>query len=170
NKVEMEFAITCLKQRIGTISNGNYFRGPRRMNQSSQTTAHATRSTGFRFVRADGGGTPAGHSKRRKTTKPRRQRSEVCFHQRGSRLGAANARRNMCRLLCGGFFRGSFLRSSVFQRSLLRGFLGSRGTRAAAGVEIELAHLIQQRFVADAEHLRRVFAAPIGFLERVGDG
>src|SRR5580704_1343896 len=69
-----------------------------------------------------------------------------------------------------GFFRCSifcfqFLRGRVLGGGFARGFR-SRRTRATAGIEIELAHLVEQRFVTDTQHLRRVFAAPICFLQR----
>src|ERR1039458_3462156 len=38
-----------------------------------------------------------------------------------------------------------------------------------AGIEPELANLIKQRLVADAQHLRGILAAPMSFFERVGD-
>src|SRR3990170_3534530 len=47
-----------------------------------------------------------------------------------------------------------------------------RGSVAAssAGIQIELANLVQQRLIADAQHARSIFTAPAGFLERAGDG
>src|SRR5580698_4434363 len=71
-------------------------------------------------------------------------------------LGAANGRRR--------FFRRRFLRG-CFARGFRR-----RRTGATAGIQIELPHLVEQRLVADAQHARRIFAAPICFLQRVGDG
>src|SRR5271170_1996143 len=67
-------------------------------------------------------------------------------------------------VFCFQFFRGGFLRG-CFARSF-----GCRRACATARIEIELPHFVEQRLVADAQHLRRVFAAPICFLQRVGDG
>ena len=36
-------------------------------------------------------------------------------------------------------------------------------------VQIELANLVEQRLVADAQHARRILAAPVRFLQRVRD-
>ena len=37
-------------------------------------------------------------------------------------------------------------------------------------IQIELPHLIQQRFVTDSQHLRRILAAPACLFQRVRDG
>src|ERR1700735_970923 len=64
---------------------------------------------------------------------------------------------------------GAFLSFGLFRRCLSGGFGGSR-TRAASGIQIELAHFVEQGFVTDAEHLRGILTAPIRFLQSVGDG
>src|ERR1700722_20732629 len=54
-----------------------------------------------------------------------------------------------------------------------RRFFGrSRSSRAPCSrrIQIKLPHLVEQRLVADAEHLGGVFAAPTRLLERVGNG
>src|SRR5579875_1331045 len=73
-------------------------------------------------------------------------------------LGTADG--GWCRGGLGFFF---FLRGFT-RRSSRRGRAG-----AAARVKIELAHLVQQRLIADAEHARRILAAPVGAVESVGD-
>src|SRR5579871_3394987 len=51
-----------------------------------------------------------------------------------------------------------------------RRFHGSRRRLAVARrVQIELPHLVEQCFVADAEHFRGIFSAPARLLERFGN-
>src|SRR5580693_7875336 len=80
-------------------------------------------------------------------------------------LGAANGRR---RFFHRGVFRFRFFRRRFLRGCFARGFRRRR-TGATAGIQIELPHLVEQRLVADAQHARRIFAAPICLLERVGD-
>src|SRR3984893_9370579 len=77
-----------------------------------------------------------------------------------SRLRTANGRGG------GSIFVCDFLPSCALQGGVC--FRGCR-TRASSGIEIELPHLVKQRLIADAQHSRGVFAAPVGFLECIGD-
>src|SRR4029077_9257576 len=55
---------------------------------------------------------------------------------------------------------------------LAYGGQGRRGylTRSPSGIQVKLPNFVKQRLITDAEHLRRVFTAPVCFLEGVGDG
>src|SRR5215469_8105072 len=56
------------------------------------------------------------------------------------------------------------------RRSVSVAVAGCRVPPRAWRVEVELSHLVEERLIADAEHLGCVFPAPAGLLERVGDG
>src|SRR5579863_6677587 len=43
-------------------------------------------------------------------------------------------------------------------------------TRSPPRVEVELPDLVKECLVADAQHFRRIFTAPVRFLQSVGDG